>query len=372
MAATVGTSLQIFDSFSNVLNRFNNGLHQAITNANHLHQTLQNPLSPNLPGSNMQPAHSSPAGNIGQAIQGSLQQIIHLNQQMVSILSKQQQMATQQGQVTRNMQATHAEAGGLAETLKGVVATYLSIEAVHKAIEFMNWGDEIAGANARLSLMNDGTQTQLELQQKVMAVANNTRQAYAETAKMVAQLGSSTQGVFKSNQDVLDFTSRFNKLLVTGGANAEESKSAILQMSQALSSGVLQGDELRSLSETAPMLMKVLADGLGVARGSLKQMGADGELTSAKIVAAFAKQDAYINQLFAKMPVTFGQAMTIGKNKAAEWVATINGTNRTAAKAYPVPYEPYELKARRRVYERLHGQHTACCGRCSMVCRASE
>lgn len=227
----------------------------------------------------------------------------------------------------RGLREGGAASEGLMNNLQGMVAAYLSIAGIQKSIQFVNWADSIASTNARLGMINDGTQTQLELQQKVMAVANETRQAYRETANMVAQLGASTQGVFKTNKDLLDFTSRFNKLLVTGGASAEDSKNAILQMTQALASGVLQGDELRSLSETAPMLMKVLADGLGVSRGSLKQLGADGKLTSDKVVAAFAKQDAYINKIFAKMPLTFGQVMTMAQNKTVAWISTLTGAN---------------------------------------------
>lgn len=249
-----------------------------------------------------------------QQLQAALQRIAALEEQ----INRSQQ------QLNGRLREGGSASEGLLSNLKGMAATYLSVLALHKAVSFVNWSDGIASTNSRLGMINDGTQTQLELQQKVMNVANETRQAYKETANMVAQLGASTQGVFKTNKDLLDFTSRFNKLLVTGGANAEESKSAILQMTQALASGVLQGDELRSLSETAPLLMKVLADGLGVSRGSLKQLGADGELTSDKIVAAFAKQDAYINKLFAKMPVTFGQVMTMAQNKMVTWIATLN------------------------------------------------
>lgn len=249
-----------------------------------------------------------------QQLQAALQRIAALEARINQL----------QQQLNGRLREGGAASEGLLSNLKGIAATYLSIAALHQAVNFVNWSDSIAGTNSRLGMINDGTQTQLELQQKVMNVANETRQAYKETANMVAQLGASTQGVFKENQDLLDFTSRFNKLLVIGGASAEDSKNAILQMTQALASGVLQGDELRSLSETAPLLMKVLADGLGVARGSLKQLGADGKLTSDKIVAAFAKQDAYIDKLFAKMPLTFGQVMTLAQNRMVTWIATLN------------------------------------------------
>ncbi|MCD9026052.1 tape measure protein [Cohnella silvisoli] len=232
-----------------------------------------------------------------------------------------------QQQHNQRLREGGSASSGLLSNLKGIAAAYLSIATLHKAIDLVNWADAIASVNTRLSMINDGTQTQLELQRKVMAVANDTRQAYRETASMVAQLGASTQGVFKNDNEILAFSSRFNKLLITGGASAEDSKNAILQMTQALSSGVLQGDELRSLSETAPMLMKVLADGLGVSRGSLKKLGADGKLTSSAIVQAFSKQDAYINKIFRNMPVTFGQAMTLAKNKAAGWISTLNSAD---------------------------------------------
>ncbi|BBH19832.1 hypothetical protein Back11_11770 [Paenibacillus baekrokdamisoli] len=258
------------------------------------------------------------------AVSGNTQQLQAALQRIAALEARINQL---QEQLNGRLREGGNASSGMATGLKGIVAAYVSIATIHKAIDFVNWADGIASTNARLGMMNDGTQTQLELQQKVMAVANDTRQAYQETAKMVAQLGSSTQGVFKSNSDVLAFTSRFNKLLATGGATAEESKSSILQMSQALSSGVLQGDELRSLSENAPMLMKVLADGLGVSRGSLKKLGADGKLTSDAVVQAFAKQDKYINTIFEKMPVTFGQAMTAAKNKAVGWISILNGAN---------------------------------------------
>lgn len=259
----------------------------------------------------------SRAGTGSQQLQSALQRIADLESRINQL----------QQQHNRGLRDGGEAAEGLLGNLKGIAAAYFSIAGIHSAIQFVNWSDEIASTNARLSMMNDGTQTQLELQQKVLAVANGTRQAYNETARMVAQLGASTQGIFKNNKELLDFTSRFNKLLVTGGASAEDSKNAILQMTQSLASGVLQGDELRSLSETAPMLMKVLADGLGVSRGSLKQLGADGKLTSDKVVAAFAKQDAYINKLFSKMPVTFGQVMTLMQNKTVAWVSTLNGAD---------------------------------------------
>lgn len=181
-------------------------------------------------------------------------------------------------------------------------------------------------------MVNDGLRTQYQLQKQVMAAANETRSNYQATADLVTKLGMSTQGIFKNDDDIIAFTKSFNKSLVLSGAGAQETTAAILQMGQALGSGVLQGDELRSLSENAPAMMTLLAEGLGVARGQLKQMGADGELTSAMIVKAFQKQSDKIDKMFAQMPMTFGSATTILQNRVAEWVGTINGVEGPLAK----------------------------------------
>ena len=188
----------------------------------------------------------------------------------------------------------------------------------------MGLADVMSATNSRLALVNDGLRTNAELQKQVLDVANRTRQGYVETAGLVTKLGAGTQGIFKNDDELLKFTERFNKSLVISGATAVESSSAILQMSQALGSGVLQGDELRSLSETAPVMMRILSDGLGIARGELKSMGAAGELTADKIVAAFQSQSDKIDTMFEQMPMTFGGAMTVLTNYFKTWFGSLN------------------------------------------------
>lgn len=191
----------------------------------------------------------------------------------------------------------------------------------------MAYVDDLIGANARIAMVNDGLQTQAKLQEKVMSVANRTYSSYQATADLVSKLGLFTQGVFKDNQALLNFAEQFNKVLYAGGANTVSREIATLQLSQALASGRLQGDELRSIAEAAPGIMKVLADGLGVAVGALKQMGAEGQLTAGAIVKAFARQQKEIDKMFNAMPVTFGSAMVRIKNRFSEWLSTLNQAN---------------------------------------------
>lgn len=245
-----------------------------------------------------------------------------LQRALERIARLEQQIADLQSRVNGQLNNATKNTSNWLSSLKNVVAAYLSIAAAKKLLET---SDDVALTNARLAMVNDGLRTQLQLQRQVMDAANETRANYQATADMVTKLAMSTQGIFKTDDDIIKFTKSFNKALVISGAGAQETTASILQMGQALGSGVLQGDELRSLSENAPALMSLLAEGLGVARGELKAMGADGKLTSEMIVKAFEKQSGKIDQMFSQMPMTFGSAMTIMKNKVVEWIGTING-----------------------------------------------
>ena len=177
----------------------------------------------------------------------------------------------------------------------------------------MDTSDAIMSVNARLGLINDGLRTQRELQDAVRQAANASRGEYNATASLVSKVSQAE--LFATNDGAIKFAELLNKTMVISGATASEQQSAIMQLSQALASGVLQGDELRSLRENAPMLMKYLADGLGVSQGELKALGAEGELTAAKIAEAIMIMSDQIDADFTQMPMTFGQATTLIGNK---------------------------------------------------------
>jgi tape measure domain-containing protein len=252
-----------------------------------------------------------------------------LRRALERIAALERQIADLQSRVNSQINNASKGTSNWMSSLKGLISAYLSLAAAKR---LLSTADDMATTNARLAMVNDGLRTQVQLQQQVMDAANETRANYQATADLVTKLGMSTQGIFQTDDDILKFTKSFNKALVISGAGAQETTSAILQMGQALGSGVLQGDELRSLSESAPALMTILAEGLGVARGELKQMGAEGKLTSDVIVKAFEKQSDKIDKMFEQMPMTFGAATTIFKNKVSEWVATLNGVGGPMSK----------------------------------------
>lgn len=197
----------------------------------------------------------------------------------------------------------------------GIIRTALAAFSVKKVLEL---ADSMTNTRARLDLMNDGLQTTAELQDMIMASANRSRASYQDTAAAVAKLGTNAKDAFSSSQELVAFAELVNKTFTISGATAEEQKNAMLQLTQAMSSGVLRGDELRSIFEQAPVLVQKIAEYLDVPIGKIRDMAADGEIT-AEIVknAMFAASDD-INSKFASMPMTFAQVWTIAKNIALE------------------------------------------------------
>lgn len=207
--------------------------------------------------------------------------------------------------------------------LMGVYSALGIIKGAFSALSsMMNFVDDYAVTNSRLSLITDNLREQRKLQEDIAASAKRARASYEATANLVTNIGMS--GAMKNNIDAVKFAEKVNKLLVIGGGKAANNEAAVLQLSQALSSGVLQGDEYRSLRENAPALMKEIANGLNVNMGDLKAMSAAGLLTSDVIIKAMENAGDSIDKKFKQMPVTFSQNMQLMKDKFGLWAASLS------------------------------------------------
>lgn len=207
--------------------------------------------------------------------------------------------------------------------LMGVYSALGIIKGAFSALSStMNFVDDYAVTNSRLSLITDNLREQRKLQEDIALSAKRARASYEATANLVTNIGMS--GAMKNNKDAVNFAEKVNKLLVIGGGKANNNEAAVLQLSQALSSGVLQGDEYRSLRENAPALMKEIANGLNVNMGDLKAMSAAGLLTSDVIIKAMENAGDSIDRKFKQMPVTFSQNMQMMKDKFGLWAASLS------------------------------------------------
>ena len=184
------------------------------------------------------------------------------------------------------------------------------------AIKGMNITDEYTNTAARLALINDGLQTQAQLQDKIFAAAERSRGSYSSMADAVAKMGLLAGNAFKSNDELIAFSELVQKSFKVGGASTMQQASAMLQLTQAMASGRLQGDELTSIMENASMMYKAIAKYAGKSDGELKKMGSEGKITADIIKNSMFMAANDINTKFETLPMTFADVWNKIKNSA--------------------------------------------------------
>lgn len=226
----------------------------------------------------------------------------------------------EQGRFNQEIQEGVSGAEGLMGTIKRVVGAYVGIQSVGK---ILNMSDELTQTTSRLDLMNNsfneinGTANETsELVNMVYAAAQDARGSLDSMASVVARFGNNARDAFGNSEEVVAFADLVQKQMAIAGASTQEAANAELQLSQALGSGVLRGDELNSIFEQAPNLIQNIADYLDVPIGKIRDMAADGEITGDIVKAAIFSAADDINAKFDEMPMTWGQIWQSMQNTA--------------------------------------------------------
>ncbi len=226
----------------------------------------------------------------------------------------------EQGRFNQEIQEGVSGAEGLMGMIKRVVGAYVGIQSVGK---ILNMSDELTQTTSRLDLMNNsfneinGTANETsELVNMVYAAAQDARGSFSDMASVVARFGNNARDAFGNSEEVVAFADLVQKQMTIAGASTQEAANAELQLSQALGSGVLRGDELNSIFEQAPNLIQNIADYLDVPIGQIREMAADGELSADVVKAAIFAAADDINGKFDEMPMTWGQIWQSMQNTA--------------------------------------------------------
>lgn len=219
----------------------------------------------------------------------------------------------EQGRFNQEIQEGTQQADTLMNTIKRAVAAYVSIQGVNNVL---NISDELVQTTSRLNMMNDGLQTTEELVNMVYAAAQDSRGSFSDMASVVAKFGNNAGDAFSSSAEVVAFADLVQKQMTIAGASSTEASNAMLQLSQALGSGVLRGDELNSIFEQAPNLIQSIADYLDVPIGQIREMASEGELTADIVKASIFSASDEINAKFEEMPMTWGQIWQSMQNTA--------------------------------------------------------
>jgi tape measure domain-containing protein len=219
----------------------------------------------------------------------------------------------EQGRFNQEIQEGTQQANELTNTIKNAVLAFVSIQSIGKAL---NISDELVQTTSRLNMMNDGLQSTQELVNMVYAAAQDARGLFSEMADVVARFGNNAGDAFGSSEEIVAFADLIQKQMTIAGASTQEASNAMLQLSQALGSGVLRGDELNSIFEQAPNLIQSIADYLDVPIGQIREMASEGELSADVVKAAIFASADEINAKFEEMPMTWGQIWQSMKNTA--------------------------------------------------------
>lgn len=302
--ATIRTAIALYDGVTSPLQ----SMHRAMNIVINSFETMQ-----------------STSGNAvdTSAIQEAREQLAKAETAFDGIEQSIREADNQQQRFNDHIRGGTSAADGLWRKLKGVAATVGGIAGIKKVL---NISDDLTQTNSRLNnalIQFDDGGSLAELEAKVMASAQRSRSAYMDTASAVAKLGNNAKDSFTGMDEVIAFSELVNKSFVIGGASAQEQSAAMLQLTQAMASGVLRGEELNAIFEQAPNIVQNIADYLDVPIGQIRTMAADGEIT-ADIVknAMFAAADD-IETKFESMPKTWGQIWTSMQNKALSIFAPI-------------------------------------------------
>ena len=304
--ATIRAAIQIYDQMSRPLQAMSRGVNTLINAM----ETAQGTFDHGFDSSVLQQVRE----DIAEATAGFDQ----MEQQII-------QADTAQNRFNDRIQEGSDSAGGLLQQIKNIAVAVGGLTAIKKLV---NLSDSMASTKARLNLIVDDGGSVGELEKKIMASAQRSRASYLSTAKAVSQMGLMAGDAFANNDEVIAFQELINKQFIIGGASVQEQQAAMIQLTQAMASGVLRGEELNSVFEQAPGIIQSIADYLDVPIGQIRTMASEGQIT-ADIVknAMFAAADD-INAKFESMPMTWGQVFTQAGNIALQVLQPLlNGIN---------------------------------------------
>lgn len=221
--------------------------------------------------------------------------------------------AKAQKEYNQSMESGTGSADRLTASLKKMAGGYIGLQGVKGLLQM---SDTLVSTTARLDMVNDGLQTTAQLNSMIFQSANRARGSYTEMSAMVSKLGLLAGDAFGSTQEIVAFAEQLNKQMAISGTSTMEGQAAMLQLTQAMASGVLRGEELNSILEQTPMIAQTIANYLGVNVGQMREMASEGAITADIVKNAMFAAAEETNAKFEEMPMTWGQVWTKFQNYA--------------------------------------------------------
>lgn len=184
--------------------------------------------------------------------------------------------------------------------------------------QFVRLNDTFLEMSNRLRLVTTGVSNLTRVTSELFAVANRTRFSFEATATLYARVALSTKQLGYSQRELINFVEGVNQATILSGVSAREATAAMIQFSQGLAKGRLDGDELRSVLEQLPFVADVIGDHLNATRFELKELGREGKLTPAVIIEAFKAMEGELGPMVSRLGWTFSQAWVVIENQVMQ------------------------------------------------------
>lgn len=297
----IQTSIEIADRITAPLLNICNALNQTVAQFEEVNQASNNAIDPN-------------------ALSGIREQVQSANAAFEQMQQEIENNRNSQDQLNQSIKQGNSNSGDLLDSVKRIGAAYLSFQGVKNVLDI---SDELTQTQSRIDMMNQSfinadksaASTQ-ETMQMIYQAAQDARGSFGDMASVVARFGNNAGDAFGSTQEVIKFAETVQKQMTIAGASGAEASNAMLQLSQALGSGTLRGDELNSIFEQAPNLIQSIADYMDVPIGQIRQMASEGQLTADIVKSAIMASADDINAQFEQMPMTWGQVAQSIQNQA--------------------------------------------------------
>ncbi|MEC4024534.1 phage tail tape measure protein [Pseudomonas fulva] len=224
------------------------------------------------------------------------------------------------GQVARHAESASASVAGSFKTIAGAAAAFFSAQQV------VEYSQTWVGVQNRIKQVSETFDEFSKQSSAVFSIAQSSQSSLEATAELYQRIAASSGQLGATQEKVAQVTQNISKAMSASGVSAESAQAALVQLGQAFASGVLRGEELNSVLEQAPGLAQAIADGLGVARESLRSMGEAGKLTSKEVFSAILSQTRSIDDAFARSQTTVSGAFQVMENSAAKFFGTLDET----------------------------------------------
>ena len=292
--ATIQTSIRIFDGMTPAFRHMTNAMNIVLSSFEQLQRTSSNAIDAN-------------------SIRTAREELARAEAGFDRLERQIRESDNQQRKLNEDINKGASSTDRLVGSAKKLAATYLGIRTLGG---LGNLSDQMTSTNARLGMINDGQQSDAGLNKMIFQSAERSRASYLDTAQIVSRIGMNAGKAFSSTKEIVGFAEQLNKKFVIAGASSEEMNSALLQLTQGLSSGVLRGEELNAVFESAPNIIQSIADYLDVDIGKIRGMASEGMLTADIVKNSLLAAAEQTNAEFEKMPYTFSQIWTSIKNNA--------------------------------------------------------